>query len=242
MKRLTIVLSLLAASAALAQRREAPIRPARDTAASTSPLAVGGAIRERVPMLRSYVQGWQLTGSRPEAYEVRCDEVFTACGMPIFRTRASAGEPYGTGSLTHTEPATHWRGAKLRLKAELRGGRIDGWAGLWMRIDGPDGKVLAFDNMQDRPIRGTTQFKEYTVVLDVPENAERLTLGVLLHGPGAVWVRELQLDEVQGDVATTDLLAPLRRQAKVEPKAEPQKTEVDAAPAAPPPPDVAKAP
>jgi hypothetical protein len=78
-----------------------------------------------------------------------------------------------------------------------------------MRVDGKE-SVLAFDNMQNRPLRGTTSFQWYSVVLDVPLEAERVTFGVLLHGPGAVFIRELHFDEVDLDVASTDQLGPLR--------------------------------
>jgi len=218
MKRLLLLVLLLAAPAALAQQgsgsnRINGIRPMRT--AQPLPMAVGQPFRsERQPMLNSYVVGWQLTGSKPEAYEITCDSVFTDCGVPILRTRSGASEPLGTGSLTHTENAMPWRGMHVVLRAELRAGRIGGWAGLWVRIDGPGGKVLRFDNMQNRPIRGTTSFDKYQVVLDVPKEAERISFGVLLHGPGAVYIRELQFEEAPGNLASTDLLAPLKAQAR----------------------------
>lgn len=168
----------------------------------------------KTPKLKSWVTGWKVTGTRPEAYELRCEDVFTDCAVPILRTKTFSSEPFGMGSLTHAESAEGWRGSRVELKAELRAGRIDGWAGLWMRIDGPEGKVLAFDNMQNRPLRGTSSFAWYSVVLDVPKDAEKLTFGVLLHGPGAVFIRELQFEAVDTQVSSTDLVAPLRAVAR----------------------------
>jgi len=56
----------------------------------------------------------------------------------------------------------------------------DQWAGLWMRVDGPDsGRHLAFDNMLDRPIKGTTDWTRYAVVLDVDKTAVAIAFGVL---------------------------------------------------------------
>jgi len=177
------------------------------------PLAVGHSVFGRTPRLRSWVQGWSLTGTRPEAYEVRCDDVFTDCAIPILRTRAFTSEPFGMGSLTHAESAETWRGRRIELRAELRTGSVDGWAGLWMRVDGKDAHVLAFDNMQNRALRGTTSFQWYSVVLDVPADAERVTFGVLLHGPGAVFIRELAFGEVEPERPVTDLVGPLRAQS-----------------------------
>lgn len=209
MKHLVLFL-LLCSSFAQAQTHE---RHARRERAQPMPLAFGGGFFGKQPKLRSWVQGWTLTGTRPDAYEVRCDDVFTDCAVPILRTRAFKSEPLGMGSLTHSEGAETWRGRRVTLKAELRSGGVDGWAGLWMRIDGKDAQVLAFDNMQNRALRGTTSFKWYSVVLDVPAEAERVSFGVLLHGPGAVFIREVVFEEVDVDVSSTDLMGPLRAQS-----------------------------
>jgi hypothetical protein len=208
MKKLTFPVAFVATLASAQERRQVQVdRP------QPMPLAISGGYFERQPKLRSWVQGWSLTGTRPDAYELRCDGVFTDCAVPILRTRAFKSEPFGMGSLTHTEGAQTWRGRRVELKAELRTGGTDGWAGLWMRVDGKDGQVLAFDNMQNRPLRGTTSFQWYSVVLDVPAEAERISFGVLLHGPGAVFVRELAFGEVDAEVSVTDLVGPLRAEA-----------------------------
>ncbi|MEW5740613.1 MAG: hypothetical protein AB1938_16915 [Myxococcota bacterium] len=211
MKRLIVSAVFFLSVSVLAQDRNAA-KAAAASRAQPMPIAAGGSFFGKTPKLRSWVLGWALTGSKPDAYEIRCDDVFTDCAIPILRTRALASEPYGMGSLTHSEGAQPWRGARVELKAELRTGRVDGWAGLWMRIDGPDGKVLAFDNMQNRPLRGTTSFQWYSVVLDVPADAERISFGVMLHGPGAVFIRELHFDAADTEVTSTDLVGPLRAQ------------------------------
>ncbi len=174
------------------------------------------AVSNRAPKLRSTVPGWALTGTKLESYEIRCDSVFTDCEIPILRTRAFSSEPFGMGSLTHSESAVPWRGQRLEVRADLKGGGIDGWAGVWMRIDDENGKALAFDNMQNRPVRGTTAFNWYSVVLDVPQTAARVTFGVFLHGPGAVFVRELRFESIGQAKDTTDLVAPLRAQAALQ--------------------------
>ncbi len=204
---------LLTSSLAFAQQRKGGDRPAAREQAQPMPLVFAGSYFGRQPRLRSWVQGWGLTGTRPDAYEIRCDEIFTDCAVPILRTRAFKSEPLGMGSLTHSEGAETWRGRRVTLKAELRGGAIEGWGGLWMRVDDKDGKVLAFDNMQNRPLRGTSSFQWYSVVLDVPQDAERVSFGVLLHGPGAVFIREIVFEEVDLDVSSTDLMGPLRAQS-----------------------------
>lgn len=218
MSRSIIVMALLVSGAAFAQGKGGSGGLGRHGPAQLVPLGPAvpsGSATARTPMLRSWVTGWALTGSKPDAYEVRCDEVTQDCGAPILRTRAGAEEPLGTGSLTHSEPANLWRGRRVKLSAELRAGRIGGWAGLWMRVDGPGGKPLAFDNMQNRALKGTSSYETYSVVLDVPLEAEQLSFGVLLHGPGAVFIRGVDFDEVGEEEASTDLLGPLLGRGRV---------------------------
>lgn len=80
------------------------------------------------------------------------------------------------------------------------------WAGLWMRVDKVTGATpLAFDNMQNRPIQGTADWKSYDVVLDVPQDAAGIFLGVLLTGPGKIWLNGVKFEVVGLDVPTTGL-------------------------------------
>jgi hypothetical protein len=42
-----------------------------------------------------------------------------------------------------------------------------------------------FDNMDDRPIKGDSEWQQYAVVLDVPSEATALAYGILLSGAPA---------------------------------------------------------
>ena len=66
-------------------------------------------------------------------------------------------------------------------------------AGLWLRVDGQS-KPVSFDNMQTRPVRGTTEWTEYEVVLDVPAEATKIAYGFLLIGGGTIWGDDLQIE------------------------------------------------
>ena len=72
-----------------------------------------------------------------------------------------------------------------------------------MRVDGEGGKVLSFDNMQNRQIQGTRDWKQYEVVLDVPAESVGIYFGILLVGKGQVWLSQVQFEVVGTDVPTT---------------------------------------
>lgn len=53
--------------------------------------------------------------------------------------------------------ADRFLGNQVRFAAFVKAQDVDGWAGLWMRLDGRFGVTLKLDNMQNRPIRGTSE-------------------------------------------------------------------------------------
>ncbi len=85
----------------------------------------------------------------------------------------------------------------------LRTKDVDGWAGAWMRVDGENKSSLAFDNMQDRPLKGTTDWARYDVVLDVADNAAAVAFGALLGGRGQLWMADARFEPVGKDVPAT---------------------------------------
>src|SRR6218665_3110600 len=61
----------------------------------------------------------------------------------------------------------NYKGKKIKLLGYIKTENVEnGYAGLWMRID-PE---LGFDNMQDRGIVGTTDWKEYAIELELDPN------------------------------------------------------------------------
>jgi hypothetical protein len=151
-------------------------------------------------------KGWIKAGSAPQLYEVGVlssgkENAAYIAGLPIIRNEAAAS---GFGTLMQTISAAAYGGKRVRFAADVRAENIGGWAGLWMRVDGAQGKVLAFDNMQKHPIKGTSEPKKYTVVLDVPPTAQALSFGILLDGgAGRATISSVQLDTVGKDVPVT---------------------------------------
>ena len=82
---------------------------------------------------------------------------------------------------------------------------VAGWGGLWLRIDGadPTDLPLDFDNMESRPVKGTSDWKKYEIVLDVAPEAQEIVYGFLLAGKGQLWADDLQLEAVGKEAAKT---------------------------------------
>ena len=112
------------------------------------------------------------------------------------------GSPKNPRSFGQSLDATPYLGKRIRLTAFARSQNLGG-AGLWMQVDGSR-KRRPFDNMMNRPIRGTTDWQAYSIVLDVPEDATGIVIGGLMVGRGKLWLDDFALEAVGPDVALTD--------------------------------------
>jgi hypothetical protein len=119
-----------------------------------------------------------------------------------------AGDPNAVGVLSQGIAAQPYLGQRVRFRARLRTRDLSNWGGLWMRVDGSDGKRLAFYNSQDKPIKGTAEWQERSVVLDVPANAAWILVGVIGAGTGQIWMEPLAFETVGREVPVDDFMAP----------------------------------
>lgn len=154
---------------------------------------------------RQTMVGWHMAGSHPGQYDHEVTDG-TAYGKPVARLRFSGREPEGFGTLMQTFSAANYLGRRLRFSGGLKAVDVEGWAGLWMRVDGPRGsEPLSFDNMENRPLKGSRDWHRHEIVLDVPAHARAIALGVLLVGRGEVLMADFGLEPVSHDVPTTGL-------------------------------------
>jgi hypothetical protein len=148
---------------------------------------------------------WLKAGSHPDDYDMSIDqgEIFHGKKSCYIKSRKS---PQGFGTLMQMFKANSYLGKRVKLVGYARSEGIEEWAGFWMRVDGPAGP-LKFDNMQDRPIRGTTGWTKYQTILDVPDDSKYVAFGLLLGGAGQVWMADLTFEIVPQTVPTTDLVS-----------------------------------
>src|SRR4051812_25351495 len=158
------------------------------------------------------MHGWSITGGNVEEYELVGAPDAARNGKLAARLRCTANHAKSFGATAQPFSAADYAGKRVRLRGDLRAERVGGWTGLWMRVDGPPAqgsKVLAFDNMQDRALTGTTDWTPCEVVLDVPEEAQTVVIGTVLFGDGSVLMSDFHVDAVSPDVPTTSVV--LRR-------------------------------
>lgn len=153
-------------------------------------------------LLAAVPQGWFVAGSTPQQYSVATDASETYLGKPSVALRAASSNLTGFVTLMQSFLPDGYAGKRVRFSGYVKSDRVGGWAGLWMRIDA--GSLTAgFDNMQGRPVQGTTDWTLYSVVLDIPVGSTGVNFGILLNGAGTVWLSGCTFEVVGSDTPVT---------------------------------------
>jgi len=182
----------------LAKPREQPYGLSRYI--SRSYISSYPAITSRLP------SAWFSSGYSPQLYEMGVDRnVFhsgKASGFIASKATAQSGD---WATLMQRIKADAYRNRRVRLSSFIKTNLVGEGARLWLRVDALGG-IRAFDAMEKTPIRGTTDWHKYELVLDVPDDSIGLSYGLLLMGPlGKAWIDDLNLDVVTGEVPITGL-------------------------------------
>jgi len=123
-----------------------------------------------------------------QPYEAKLDAAWAEIAAAKKKNQAG----FGVG--TATFPVKAAAGKHITYSGYIKTeGITTGFAGLWWRVDGEGGKILAFDNMQNRGAKETTPWMRYEISIDVPANATNINFGVLHPGNGRAWFDSLEV-------------------------------------------------
>ena len=152
------------------------------------------------------IKHWLITGTAPDKYKTGIDRtVFhTGTASAFIQSEEEEFVPDEYATIMQQFRAERFLGKRVRFSAFVKALEVEGWAGLWLRLDGKFSVTLKLDNMQNRPIKGTINWNLYSCVLDVPEETELINIGILLTGKGRVWLDDVSFQEVDRTVPVTD--------------------------------------
>lgn len=151
-------------------------------------------------------KGWHKNGSANDLYEVGVDANNAWGGMPSAYAMSTGAVKGKFGGMMQTIAADAFSGQRVRLNGWIKTEDAPEGGNLWMRVDGKEAnKMLAFDNMKDRAPKGTSDWKEYSIVLDVPPESARVNYGFFVSGSGKMWVNGVTITPVGADVPVTDM-------------------------------------
>lgn len=152
------------------------------------------------------INGWNLSGSYTELYDLTVDD-------KVFHTGTKSGLLFAKGEANEQQfgtmmqgfQAENYKNKRIKMSCFLKTEQVTK-CGAWLRIDNVSGDTLQFDNMDSRSIHGTTDWNHYSIVLDVPEESASIHFGVLLVGKGKVWADGFRFEEVNEKVDSTNML------------------------------------
>ena len=147
--------------------------------------------------------GWIVAGSTPKDFDFSRDsrEAWQGHNSALIEAKSGVASK-GFGTLMQTISAEDYRGGRLRLSGYLKT-QDAARAQMWMRVDATDRNVVSFDNMDDRPITGTTGWTRYEIVLNVPPNGLDVAFGFLLTQSGKVWGTNFKLEKTDTSIPLT---------------------------------------
>mgnify|MGYP000939922428 CR=1 FL=1 len=165
-------------------------------------LIVGGTCMDS----NATIKEWIITGTAPEKYQVSMDHKIynTGTKSATLKSIADEFEVSEFATIMQQFNAKNFTDKRVRFSGFVKALEVEGWCGLWMRIDNALGTVLKLDNMQSRSITGTTEWNHYSCVLDVPKDGAIINIGILLSGKGQVWFDNASFQEVDCSTPTTD--------------------------------------
>ncbi len=151
------------------------------------------------------VKGWMKTGTDPKGYSIGTEE--TEQGVVAY-IQSKKPKPLKYGVLMQRFESDNYKGKRMRMSARLKAVNVKDFSGMWLRVDSHK-KIVAFDNMMDRSLIGTTEWQAHSIVLDIPIQSDLILMGLALMGEGKVYWDDLKWEEVGPDVPVTGSLNPL---------------------------------
>lgn len=143
------------------------------------------------------VNKWFVAGSHPKAYYMGLDSTAVKNGAMPSTIRSLQAQVDGFGTIMNYHKPGDWLGHTIRMTGYMKSKDVKEWAGFWLRLDGEKNESLGFDNMGDRPVTKTTEWKKYTIEMEVPHETIGIAYGALLDGPGQIWFADVQFEIIK---------------------------------------------
>ena len=141
------------------------------------------------------IKGWFKSGSLPDSFKTGSDNTIFKNGHKSVFIESLDKEIEGFATIMQICSAKNYLGSKVKMTGYMKSENVSDWAGMWMRVDSKtEHELLSFDNMQDRPDKGNSDWTKCEIVLDVPEESGTLNFGVLMSGTGKIWFDNISFE------------------------------------------------
>ena len=137
-------------------------------------------------------QGWSTQATLDAAQACQARTVGGGVGAANRMMIRCGSRHEGVFSVTQSISAEPYRGRRVLLSARMRGQGLKGRAGLLLKAETMERRLLAMDDMRLNPVTGDTGWMEVRVLLDVDPQADSITLGAAIEaGAGTAWIESV---------------------------------------------------
>jgi uncharacterized protein YbdZ (MbtH family) len=144
--------------------------------------------------------GWRWTSMRADTANCSAfaDKRPTFTAERPVSIRCTSESP-GYAAARFNFPVDALRGKRAGLFADVRVENVSKGSRLWLRVDRPGQFGAASDDMEDRPLRGTSDWFTVAVHVDVPSDASTLLGGIALEGSGKISVSNIRIEAISNN-------------------------------------------
>jgi hypothetical protein len=147
-------------------------------------------------------------GGAPGSYTATVDSSTSVDGSAAELLASGAGtsdSAWGDTMATRPIDKSYW-GKRFKMTAKIKTEGVTQAATLYFEVLSSTNGSYVLDDMlnpTDRSVRGTQDWKQVSLVLDVPTGADYFYFGSMLYGAGKVWVGPITFEEVAKSVPQT---------------------------------------
>jgi hypothetical protein len=149
-------------------------------------------------------KSWLKAGSVPASYKFGSDSIIFKNGHKSACIESTDKNIDGFATIMQICSAKNYLGTRIKMTGYIKSENVSDWAGMWLRVDArTEMKSLSFDNMQDRPVTGNSDWTKCEIILDVPEESGTLNFGALISGTGKIWFDNISFEILDNNTPKT---------------------------------------
>ncbi len=170
--------------------------PVPPPATGTRITLVNAGFESTVPGARGDPEGWfSFQHAGPLSYKYTSDTSQKKSGERALRIDNIGPEIYG--AVAQGVDARPHKGKVAKLSGWVKTIDANDNGVVLTLLATQGGSTVTQNFMLDAPIKGTTEWKRYTITLPVPAAADRVEVGMMLRGKGTVWLDDVELEIVE---------------------------------------------
>jgi pimeloyl-ACP methyl ester carboxylesterase len=150
---------------------------------------------------------WHLMSPNKKQYLVKTDSDVKHSGTySLYIASVDTAQKPKFAGLGYSLPGKYL-GKEITVKSWMCTADMKGSLALMLGLYDADGNNLAFENLEKQKIKGTREWKQYSVTLPMPENTQFIHIGPILIGRGKLWVDDIEV-LIDGKLITQAPLKP----------------------------------